>query len=736
LDLRNLVTRQKIVDALHGLSKLRIHVSRSTLLTTSALALIFFIAFFIRLFPIRWGLELSEFDPYFQYQFTEKIVNDGYFDWLTWTTRESNRWYPLERSIGQAAFPGLPLTAATLFNVLSILGVPISIYHFCVIFPAIFGALACLMAYFLGNDVGGKTVGLLSAFFLALNGSHITRTAAGFFDDETVGIGAILLFSFLFLRALDKERPRKHSIIYAITAGLALGYITASWGAALYPIAMATLFVFILILIRRYSRRLLISYSITFGLGLFLAINVPKNSTDYLTTIAVLPVLGVFSLLCLNEILNATRTQKRKIVLTVIFFATLIGGFLVLSYFGYVGSIASKFIRVVDPLQRGASQIYQSVQEHRLTAWGSIYYDYGVGVLFFVLGLFFAIRDLTNRNLFIIIFGLTTLYFASSMVRLTILLAPAFGILMAIGIVNLLRPFIAVIKKPPKLALGKRYITGRVGKEFSGSVLILIFLLLTVTYAFPMRGGEISVYSHAYSPPIILAASVPIKPGEPVVEWTEMLNWMQLNLPEKAIICSWWDYGYWIAVKGNRTSLADNATFNSTHIGLIGQVFMSNETQAVKILKEQFNGPDGPPTHILVFTTFNSLGGDQGYGDEGKWRWMARIANQTVEDAKGFYLEWGDQGQNNTFGYMTENQWVWNDLGKNTTVYKLMQAGKHSVVSSVEAPQLKYFKISHMSPGNPVASLGTYQDQTIYLHALVCLYEVDYQQYEIDYPGT
>ena len=200
MDLRNLISREKIVDALHSLSNLRIPVSRSTLLTISALTLIFFVAFSIRLFPIRWGLELSEFDPYFQYQFTEKIVKDGYFDWLTWKTSEANRWYPLEVSVGRAAFPGLPLTAATLYNILSILGVPISLYHFCIIFPAIFGALACLMAFFLGNDIGGKTVGLFSAFFLALNSSHITRTSIGFFDDETVGIGAILLFAFLFLR--------------------------------------------------------------------------------------------------------------------------------------------------------------------------------------------------------------------------------------------------------------------------------------------------------------------------------------------------------------------------------------------------------------------------------------------------------------------------------------------------------------------------------------------------------
>jgi len=718
VDIRSLITRQKIVDALQNLSKTRISISRSTLLTISALTLILFVAFCIRLLPIRWGLELSEFDPYFQYQFAEKIVKDGYVDWLTWNTAESNRWYPLERSIATAAFPGLPMTAATLYNMLSVLGVPISLYHFCIIFPAIFGALACLMAFFFGKDVGGTAVGLFSALFLALNSSHITRTAAGFFDDETVGIGAILLFAFLFFRAIDKERPQKHSLIYAITAGLTLGYITASWGAALYPIAVMTLFVFVLILMRRYSRRLLTSYSITFGLGLFLAINVPKNSTSYLSTVAILPVLGVFTLLALSEVLNTIRTGKWKMVFTVSVLAVIIGGFLALTYLGLMGSIAGKFVRVVNPAQREESQIYQSVQEHRLTAWGSLYYDYGVGVLFFALGLFFAIRDRTNRNLFTIIFGLTALYFATSMVRLTILLAPIFSVLMAIGIVNLLRPFIAMMKETPRISSAKKFITGHVGKEFSGSALILTFLLLTLTFAFPSP----RMYSHAYSPPTILTASVPIKPSEPITEWTETLSWMQLNLPEKAIVCSWWDYGYWIAVKGNRTSLADNATFNSTHIGNIGHVFMSNETEAVRILKEKFNGPYGPPTHILVFTTFYTDGTDAGFGDEGKWRWMARIANQTV--APGFYHEWGDRQEYNTFGNVTDEGWEWNDLGKNTAIYKLMEEGKLWKQGEIEESTLTYFIPSHFSPGKQLGSL----------YALVCLYEVNYQQYEIDYP--
>ena len=725
------ITKDKLINTLQNVSKLRIPVSRSTLLTISAVTLIFFIAFSIRLLPTRWGLELSEFDPYFQFRFTEHIVNNGYFEWTSWF--DTQRWYPTgyNVNIGRIAFPGLPLTAATIFNILSALGVPISLYHFCVIFPAIFGALACLMAFFFGNDIGGKAVGLLSAFFLALNSSHITRTAAGFFDDETVGIGAILLFAFLFLRALDNERPQKHSIIYAITAGLALGYITASWGAALYPIAVATLFVFALVLLKRYSRRLLISYSLTFGLGLFIAINVPKLGLQYLTTQAILPVLGVFGLLCLCEVVKVINSKRWKLISVVVFFGVLIVGLVALSYLGYMGAIAGKFIRVIDPLQRETSQIYISVQEHRVTAWGSLYYDYGVGVLFFGLGLFFAIRDLTNRNLFTIIFGLTALYFAASMVRLTILLAPIFGILIAIGIANLLRPFVTIMKQTRRIAVGKKRIARPVGKEFSATVMILIFMLLTSTYAFPRA----RMYEHADMPMTIIAASMPLKMDVGI--WIDAFEWMKITFPEgNAIICSWWDYGYWITVRGNQTSLADNATFNTTQIALIGRIFMSNETQAMNILKEQFDGPRGPPTHILTFLSFYTDGVDRGYGDEGKWYWMARIASSDEKTNSTYGEFFSEEGNGtNTFGTSAQTEetnarsyFEWNEKGRQTVLYKMMIATKAARGASGEfwpqdreagdGEELVYFK----NPKFFAVNIGQS------LHAVVAIFEIDYSQ--------
>jgi hypothetical protein len=223
----------------------------------------------------------------------------------------------------------------------------------------------------------------------------------------------------------------------------------------------------------------------------------------------------------------------------------------------------------------------------------------------------------------------------------------------------------------------------------------------------------------------------------------DALEWMKSNLSPTTAVCSWWDYGYWLTILGNVTSLCDNATINSTQIGLVGRIFVSNETQAVRILKEQFNGPYGPPTYILVFTTFASTGQDYSVGgDEGKWMWMARIANssRTVRElykdewGEWEYKEWGDNKQYNTFGNASGSVFQWWDTGENaTTIYKLMENAKSSQVSGYPAPQLTYFKNPHFF-GGPVAMLGTDQSgNTVYLDALVCLYEVDYAKYNSEH---
>jgi len=274
----------------------------------SLLLLILFIAFTVRLLPIRWGFNLSEFDPHVQYRQTKYMVENGFFAWASW--RDPMRWYPVS-ALGLSPAPMFtsnPLTVDPIFN-------------FCVIFPVIMATLTCLVIYFLGRDIGGKEVGLFSAFFLALNSSYIGRTSLGFFDDESVGILGILLFVFFFLRSIEPERSLRNGLTYAVAAGLSLGYLFSSWGAALYPLGMTVLFVFILILLRRYSSRLLLSYSATFGVALFIVVNVPRLGFRYLTESTMLAVFGIFLLLCIYEASRHIRTLRMKTVFVFCFLA-------------------------------------------------------------------------------------------------------------------------------------------------------------------------------------------------------------------------------------------------------------------------------------------------------------------------------------------------------------------------------------------------------------------------------
>ena len=745
MNIKEILSKEHIVKGLKSLGKLRIKLSHGSIITYSALLIILFVAFTIRILPMKWEIQaggnilhLSEFDPYFQYHFTQYLVThgNGYISWTSWN--DTQRWYPYGIK-GTTAYPGLPFTAAFLYNIISLLGVNIDLMTFCALLPPIFGLLACLALYFLGKDLGGKTIGIIAALFLALDPSYIQRTSLGFFDDEIIGILSLILFITMFLRANEGNRPSLSSVKYSIASGLILGFFTAGWGAAYYPIGATVLFVAVLVLVKRYSQRLLWSYGLTFGLGLFIAINVPRLSPTYLTTSAILPVGAIFIVLCFFEVFRVLSTARLKWIFTIVFLALLIGGFAVIWQLGYMRGIQTKFIAIIDPYLRGGSPLLESVAEQRISAWGSIYVEFGIAILFFIAGFFFVLKNLNNKNLFLVILGLTSLYFACSMVRLFVIVAPFFGLIAAFGIIGVLKPFNTLLKEPPKIFTKKKYSLERVGREFSGTAVFLIFLILMTNFAFaPQSGGTPRVYSQAYTPVTITAGSLSLVPSTPVTAWMNALTWLS-NLPSSTttVVCSWWDYGYWLTMLGNVTTLADNGTNNSTQIGLIGRIFMSNETQSVRILEEQFNGPDGPPKYVLLFLTFWSTGQDGGYGgDEGKWLWMARIANSSTyvknlyypDWPKWEYNEWGPSLQNNTFGYYTSSGFNWNALGKTTLFYQLSEKAKNDTTGGTTGPVLTYFNNPQYFV-NAVGSAKTSSGTTEYLYAAVCLFEVDYAAY-------
>ena len=100
------------------------------------------------------------------------------------------------------------------------------------------------------------------------------------------------------------------------------------------------------------------------------------------------------------------------------------------------------------------------------------------------------------------------------------------------------------------------------------------------------------------------------------------------------------------------TTVNDNATVNSTRIGLTGMAFtQTNELYSAEVFRKLH------ADYVLVYFGFlyNPLG-----GDEGKWPWMLRICNDHYEAYKKMGLEKDNWAENSVFD---ESQY-WNDTSQ------------------------------------------------------------------------
>jgi dolichyl-diphosphooligosaccharide--protein glycosyltransferase len=593
------------------------------------------------------------------------------------------------------ALPSIPITGAAVYDVLTAFGANVNLMTLCAIIPPVVGVLSVLVMYFLGKDIGGRTVGLLSALFLALAPSIIERTSLGFYDTQVPGTIGLILFVFFFLRSIDNNRSLRASILYSLGAAVALAYFIVGWGGAYYMIDVTVLFIFVIVLFKRYNQRLLLSYSITFGLALYIATIVPYMGLVYLTSGAVLPVAGGFILLLVAELLRNNISLRSKLLLVIASLVVIVGGFSTLWLTGHISGagISGKFATVLDPFIRSTSPIINSVAEQQITAWGDIYIELGIGILFFLIGFYFILKNPTNRNIFLIVFAVTSLFFAASMIRLLAIFDVAFAVIAGIGVLSLIKPFYTLLKEAPHTLAKTKRRMARVSKEYSGVAIFLIFLILMMDVAFSPQtaGGVPRSIDSSFVPTAISASSLPIGGASlttPVSAWLDALSWIKSNIRSNNVVVAWWDYGDWLSDIGNVTTLCDNTTYNTTQIENVGFIMMGNENQSMRMLSnyENYNNP-GRVNYILVFTVLSiqqsSSGSGYtasplGYGDEGKWVWMASISG-TAEQwyIKHGYMNattstvWKDQ---TAFGSVNNQtgQWEWNLQGDNCTIYELM----------------------------------------------------------------
>ena len=619
------VNREVLADRVEGIRKTASGVSRGTVLEYIALGLIVVIALMVRMMPIRWGYYLNEFDPYLQWRMAQYTVDHGFLAWFQW--HDSMSWYPYGADMPTWNLYGEAFVVAAIVMLLRAMGVGVAVFDVAMFFPVVAGTITVLLAFILGKDFWGKGAGLLTALFLALNPSSIGRTQLGFLRHEPLGILLMLLIFIFFRRSTIPNSSTRKTLIYSSLAGLSLFYLAAEWAGSLFPLDLIPLYVVLLVIIGRYSKKLFLSYSISMGIFLlFTPLLVPKLGYGSLTDVTWLAVV-------IGEVVLLAREASSHLESTRLRFYTLGGAVAaavavigVLSYFNIIVLPYGKFFAVINPFIRGDVPIIASVAEHQPATWGSFFYEFGAITFLILFGIVFVIQRGRNEDIFTVLWAVTAVYFAASFVRLTLLLAPVFCLLGAIGTVELGKPAVDIVREAVIYPKRKTRVISRIGREFGVAIFLILLVAIIPTFWTAVRGS--------YQPATIVTSSIPTAPSAgselKYQDWLEALSWMRLNTPPSSTVFAWWDYGYWITALGDRRTLADNGTQNSTQIGMIAQTFLDNITMAIPNL-ERYN-----VSYVAIFITPSggSSGGWQGFGEDGKWYWMARIGNNTVWNDK------------------------------------------------------------------------------------------------------
>jgi len=238
-------------------------------LCTFTLLLIGVLAFSIRLFSvIKYESVIHEFDPYFNYRVTQFLSKNGIYEFWNWF--DDRTWYPLGRVIGGTVYPGLTLTAGTIWWLLNSLNIPLSVETVCVFTAPIFSVNASWATYLLTKETKGPGAGLMAATILAMVPSYISRSVAGSYDNEAVAIFALIFTFYLYVKTLNTG-----SLFYATLNALSYFYMVCSWGGYTFIINLIPMHVLLCIVTGRYSSRLYIAYAPLIVLGTLLAALVP-----------------------------------------------------------------------------------------------------------------------------------------------------------------------------------------------------------------------------------------------------------------------------------------------------------------------------------------------------------------------------------------------------------------------------------------------------------------------------
>ncbi|XP_015587613.1 dolichyl-diphosphooligosaccharide--protein glycosyltransferase subunit STT3A [Cephus cinctus] len=681
---------------------------QETLLKLTILSLAAVLSFATRLFSVlRFESVIHEFDPYFNYRTTKFLAEEGFYKFHNWF--DDRVWYPLGRIIGGTIYPGLMITSAALYHLAWLLNITIDIRNVCVFLAPLFSSFTTIVTYLLTKELRDSASGLLAAAMIAIVPGYISRSVAGSYDNEGIAIFCMLFTYYMWIKAV-----KTGAIFWSTCAALAYFYMVSSWGGYVFLINLIPMHVLTLMVTGRFSHRIYVAYNVLYCIGTILSMQIsfvgfqPVQSSEHMLA------FGVFGLCQIHTLVDYLRSKLsqsdfellfRGLILSMLTASAIIGTVLTLT--GKISPWTGRFYSLLDPsYAKNHIPIIASVSEHQPTSWSSFYFDLQILVFLFPAGLYFCFSKLTDSNIFLILYGVTSLYFAGVMVRLMLVLAPVMCILGAIGASALVLTYMKQIES------GK--VTDKKSRKFENNYVLkteiamfFIFIMSILFFSYTVHCTWVTAEAYS-SPSIVLSARSPDGGRMIFDDFREAYYWLRMNTPEDAKVMSWWDYGYQITAMANRTILVDNNTWNNTHISRVGQAMASSEDKAYEIMREL------DVNYVLVI-----FGGLTGYSsdDINKFLWMVRIGGST-EEGKSI-TEWDYYNAAGEFRVDKEASPIW----LNCLMYKMCYYRFGQVYTEGGKPP-GYDRVRNMEIGNKDFELDVLEEAYTTEHWLVRIYKV------------
>ncbi|MGQ4891075.1 MAG: STT3 domain-containing protein [Candidatus Njordarchaeia archaeon] len=550
---------------------LDIKISRDVILIWTSLILLYLIALIIRLYPLLVNeAYIRAYDPFIQYYAAIQIEKHGLLNFITGYYNEF--WYPWGVYLGQTLYLVIPVAGVLLHKFFLLIGVKIDLLTAVALVPAIFGSFTIFPIYGIAKEVKSERAGLFAAFFAAMSPGLLQRTVIGFYDNESIGILLTLLVLYMFIKSIKSD---KH-VHYSVLAGFALGLLTLNWGAYRYVYDLLALYIVIVVIIGKADSETISSYIITIALALAIGSIAPRNfglitSTDMFIAVVVSVFAIVFQII--YSVTESMGQASKEFLMKVGIVSAIFFGFVAAIFISFqsVSPMAAKFVRVINPLLREVSPAFSSVSENQPASWGTMFLGIYLPIMFIPIGIYYFIEDRKKESIFTLLLVLTAIYFSASISRFIVVGAPVAAAVAAIGVDYLLDPFARILRgewfvhhiKPIRKTLGEQRLPK--GEAVVVYALILLLALATVNHAIWAAKGLTSYDTASYE--------------------KEAFNYLEAYASTNDVVLSWWDYGYRLSVLAHVRTLADNATSNSTQMGVVGAMLMLPPKQAIRLMK-------------------------------------------------------------------------------------------------------------------------------------------------------